>query len=87
MKSITIKTVAGKTFVLTPVRMARMPSHNSSDWLKFHGQHVPGTSLPEFEQERIQRFMNLHNTEALTDGEQNYTFAGGMLAMCNPDAI
>lgn len=86
-KKLMLRTVKGAEYQLSPVPMPRMPSRSPSDWLKFQGRHVMGTLLPEHEQRRLQAFMAKHKTEALTDGKENYTLAGGMLALCNPSAI
>lgn len=43
--------------------------------------------LAEDAQNAIQRFMRAHKTEALTDGVEFYTLAGGMLAWCDPNAV
>ena len=85
--AITVTTTAGISFTLRPVPMSRMPSQFASDWLKFQGAHVPGTTLSVEAQSAIQRFMTLHRSECLSDGRQNYTLAGEMLAYCDPRAI
>lgn len=87
MKTITIMTMAGATLVLRPVPMPSMPSENPAHWIKFQGSHVPGTTMSEEEMQRMQTFMKQQKTEALTDGNQNFTLAGGMLAYCDPTAV
>lgn len=52
-----ITTEAGQLYVLTPVPMRTMPSHDPNTWLRFMGRHVPRTRLPESNQDRIQAFM------------------------------
>lgn len=85
---IGITTEAGQLYVLTPVPMKTMPSHNPTTWLRFMGRHVPGTQLPESTQDRIQAFMRRHRTEALRDAHGvTYTLAGGMLATCHPEVV
>lgn len=85
MPQITVTTNGGQSYKLSPVPMKRMPSASPTDWIKFQGLHVAGTSLSDAECEKIQSFMRKHKTEALTDGKANYTLAGGMLAACFPD--
>jgi hypothetical protein len=87
MNQITIKTTAGVSYTLTPVPMPRFPSDRPEDWNRFQGLHVPGTLLSEREQDRLRGFMKRCKTEALTDGKENYTLAGGLLAKCFPEAI
>lgn len=87
MQTITITTLAGREYQFNPVPMKTMPSEVPEQWLTFLRRHVPGTSLSDREMERMQHFMRFHKTEALTDGEQNYTLAGGMLALCDPAAL
>jgi len=86
--SILIATQAGREYTLKPVPMSTMPSHNPQQWLRFLGQHVPGTQLSEDTQNRLQAFMRKHHSEALRDSEGAvYTLAGGMLATCHPEAV
>lgn len=77
----------GTKLVLSPVKMTRMPSASSEDWLRFCLNPVDGAKLDEATSSNIQTFMRLHRTEALTDGEENYTLAGDCLAYCDPSAI
>ena len=79
--------LASGSIILMPEPMARMPSARPADWLKFQRQHVPGTTLCDEDQNRVQAFMRQNRTEALTDGNRFYTLAGGMLAYCEPSAI
>ncbi len=81
--TLTITTLAGVKYQLSPVPMSRMPSEKSQDWLAFQRGHIPGTSLSETEQNRIQAFMRKHKTEALNDGTDIVTLAGGLLAYCD----
>ena len=81
---ITVITVSGQSYKLAPVPMERMPSNSATDWIKYQGRHIAGTNLSETEQNKVQSFMRMHSTEALTDGSRNYTLAGGMLAACFP---
>lgn len=87
MNSLKIKTISGSEYDLKPVPIPRMPSQDSVTWIKFQKMHVPGTALSESEQDKVQRYMREHKTEALTDGNHNYTLAGGMLAHCTPSAV
>lgn len=87
MKELKINTIAGREYILKPVPMRRMPSQDSTTWLKFQKMHVPGTTLSDSEMTSIQRYMIEHKTEALTDGVNNYTLAGGMLAYCEPSVV
>lgn len=82
-----VMTLAGKKYVFSPVPMTVMPSTVPELWLKFLGRHAAGTTLSEGAQNAIQRFMRKHKTEALTDGVEFYTLAGGMLAWCDPKAV
>lgn len=82
--TIEVTTVAGKVYSLHPVCMDRMPSKDSADWLNFQGTHIPGTTLDEAMQRKIQRFMLEFETECLTDHREYFTMAGGMLARCDP---
>ena len=83
--TLTIKTLAGQGFTFRPVPVPRFPSLLPADWLNFQCAHVPDSQLSDETQDEIQRFMRHHETEALTDGEEHYTLAGGMLAYCDPD--
>jgi len=85
--TITVVTERGDTFVLTPVKMSRMPSDIPEDWLKFQRGPVPGTTMSEATAEQLMMFMLAHRTEAVTDGHNTYSHAGGMLVYCDPDAI
>ena len=85
--TLKVKTIAGQEFVMHPVPMRTLPSHDPEMWLAFLGPHVPGSSLSEEMQSSIQRFMLSHKTEALKCGEDTYTLAGGMLAWCDPCAV
>ncbi len=85
--TITVVTESGHTFVLVPVKMSRMPSERPEDWLKFQRGHVPGTTMSEAMAAQLMMFMRAHRTEAVTDGHNTYTQAGGMLAYCDRDAI
>lgn len=76
----------GRKVYFMPEPMIRMPSNVPADWLKFQKLHV-GPELSEADQNRIQAFMRSNMTEALTDGNQFYTLAGGRLAYCDPRAI
>ncbi len=82
--AIEIKTVSGKVYSLHPVWMDRTPSKVPADWLRFQGEHVPGTMLDETMQRKIQRHMREHQTECLTNHREYFTLAGGMLALCDP---
>ena len=81
---IEVTTKSGKTLILFPVPMKTFPSSNPLEWLKFQKRHIEGTSLYDSELTKIQNFMRLHLTEALTDGNKVCTLAGGMLAECDP---
>ena len=85
-KNISFKTVAGVEYTLKAVPMPLMPSDNPKHWLRFLGPHLTGSVMDEETQTRIQRFMKNNGTEALTDGDLNYTIAGGLLAHCYPFA-
>ncbi|OGU24361.1 MAG: hypothetical protein A2580_09205 [Hydrogenophilales bacterium RIFOXYD1_FULL_62_11] len=80
-------TVGGRWLKFLPHPMRSMPSDKPEHWLRFQLQHVPGTELSEQDQNRIQRFMRLHKTEALIRDGKHYTLAGGLLAYCDPTAI
>lgn len=82
--TLEITTVAGVTYKLYPVWMDRLASAHPEDWLRFQGQHVLGTALDEATQDRVQRFMREHRTECLTNHNEYFTLAGGMLALCDP---
>lgn len=86
-QKLNVTTLAGKTYSFSPVPMKVMPSGTPDLWLKFQGRHAAGTALSEETQNTIQRFMLKHKTEALTDGVEFYTLAGGMLAWCDPKAV
>ncbi|MBM5458667.1 hypothetical protein H8F21_13940 [Pseudomonas sp. P66] len=81
---VLITTVAGVKMELRPIAMSHIPSEDPQAWLRFIGPHVPGTSLNEIEQKRLQKYLRLHHTEAVTDGQDVFTLAGDMLAHCNP---
>lgn len=86
-KELTVTTLAGKAYTFRPVPMSIMPSADCRQWLRFQGAHLPGSQLSEITQDEIQRFMNEHKTEALTDGLVTVTLAGGMLALCRPERV
>lgn len=86
-EKLKVTTLAGITYSFSPVPMNVMPSGTPELWLKFQGRHAVGTALSEETQKAIQRFMLKHKTEALTDGVEFYTLAGGMLAWCDPRAV
>lgn len=81
---LTITTTDGKKLELRPIPMDRMPSDDPAEWRSFVGIQVPGTELNEIEQRRLQKYMKLHKTEAVTDGTSLYTLAGDRLAFCTP---
>lgn len=82
-----IKTTAGREISLTPVPMDCFPSANPTDWLKFQGSHIPGTSMSRSTTATVQMYMRANRTDALFDGNQNVTVAGDMLAHCMPEAF
>lgn len=82
-----VLTATGRTLVLRPVPLPRMPSHDPEDWLEFLNAHVTGGELSPSMAAQVQLFMRAHMTEALTDGESNFTIAGNCLAYCSPDAV
>lgn len=81
---VIITTTAGGKLELWPIPMDRIPSEDPTEWLSFVGIHVPEAELNDIEQRRLQKYMKLHNTEAVTDGTSLYTLAGDMLAFCTP---
>lgn len=85
--TLTIKTIAGKEYTFKPVPIPFLPSSHPAVWLKFQRTHVPQSALDEETQDEIQRFMRRHQTEALTDGKETFTFIGGWLAYCTPSAV
>lgn len=85
-KTLEVATLSGQNYKFSPVPMKIMPSSQNEVWLKFQRMHVNSTLLSEDVQNEIQRFMKRNGTEALTDGVEFYTLAGGMLAYCNPKA-
>lgn len=82
-----VLTATGRTLVLRPVPLPRMPSQDPMDWLEFLNAHVTGGELSPSMAAQVQLFMRTHMTEALTDGESNFTIAGNCLAYCSPDAV
>lgn len=64
--------------------MDYLPSEDPAEWRSFVGILVPGTELNEIEQRRLQKYMKLHKTEAVTDGTSLYTLEGERLAFCTP---
>lgn len=84
---IEVLTVTGRTLVLRPIPLPRIPSHNPKDWLEFLNAHVSGGDLSPSMAAQVQLFMRAHITEALTDGESTFTIAGSSLAYCSPDAV
>jgi hypothetical protein len=87
MQQINVITKTGMSYLLSPVRMKRMPSASATDWVNFQGSHIYGTDLSEEQINKITSFMREHKTEALTDGKENLTIAGGMFAKCFPEKI
>lgn len=77
----------GGGVALSPVPMERMPSASPRDWLLFQGAHVSGTEMSDETISRVQLYMRVHKTEALTDGRRVLTVAGNHLALCEPGAI
>lgn len=71
-----IRTLSHQEFHLSPVWMDRMASATADDWLSFLKGYVPGASLDDETQNRIQRFMREFKTECLTDYDRYYTLAG-----------
>lgn len=78
---------SGAVVALRPVPMKRMPSASPQDWLLFQGEHVSGTEMSAEMISRVQLYMRVHKTEALTDGQRVMTVAGSQLALCEPGAI
>lgn len=72
---------------LRPVPMSSRPSDDPAAWLRFQGWHVPGTQMNDAMAARLQMFMRAHRTEAVTDGQHEYTLAGGRLALCDTSAV
>lgn len=84
IEPLIINATAGQKLELRPIPMDRIPSADPVEWLSFVGIHVPGAELNEIEQRRLQKYMKLHRTEAVTDGKSLYTLAGDRLDFCTP---
>lgn len=68
---------------LLPVPMTEIPSESPASWLLFVGQYSD-IIVSDANQELVQKYMLLHKTEALTDGEYFFTLTGDRLAYCDP---
>lgn len=79
--SVTISAV-GADYTFKPVPLSRLPSRNPADWAVFCGVFLDGL-MGTRQVERLQAFMSLHNTEAVTDGISTFTLAGNSLMYCN----
>lgn len=84
IEPVIITTAAGEVLEMRPIPMDRIPSEDPIEWLSFVGIHVPGSQLNDIEQRRLQKYMKLHKTESVTDGQSLYTLAGDRLAFCTP---
>ncbi|MCZ8254553.1 MAG: hypothetical protein O9327_02575 [Polaromonas sp.] len=81
---MSVTTLSGRRLVLSPVPSARLPSEDSSTWLRFIEGFHPDGALSPGQAARVQMFMRAHKTEALTDGESFLTLGGDHLALCDP---
>lgn len=82
------KVLPRKKLELLPVRMDVLPSSAPSTWALFMRPNGARLCCAAGEAARIQDYMRLHGTEALSeDGETAYTLHGDCLVECNPDAL
>lgn len=84
IEPVIINMTVGQKLELRPIRTDLIPYDGPAEWLSFVGIHVPGAEQNEIEQRRLQKYMILHKTEAVTDGKSLYTLAGDRLAFCTP---
>ncbi|BDT74117.1 hypothetical protein os4_36700 (plasmid) [Comamonadaceae bacterium OS-4] len=84
---ITITTAGGTAYTLRPVPMKRLASQSSTDWLKFVQDYVPGAVMAQDYAVKLRSFLQVHKTDALTDGTHSYTLHLNGLVFCNPEVI
>lgn len=85
---LVIRVLPRKKMELLPVRMEVIPSSAPGTWALFMRPNGGRLCCDAGEATRIQEYMRLHGTEALSeDGETAYTLHGAGLVECNPDAF
>lgn len=80
-----------KDYKFHPVPMPQLVRHNPALWALFTKDchQVTASGISQKEKERLNDFMRLHKTDAVTENGKNFitTIGANWLHYCNPSAI